>query len=113
MGINYYLIKPEKVCPTCHRTEGHDNQTYVHIDKSSGGWHFCFDGREHKTVEAWRAFIAKWVAEGGWIADEYHRDAASEETWKVQPEWFWSMVEAKRPSPECIVKFSNHWQKTE
>ncbi len=112
MGTNYYLVKPEKRCEACGHVFGHDHSTYVHIGKSSVGWHFGFDSREHKTVEAWRDFINKWVSEGGWVCDEYHRNADSEDTWRVPLEQFWQMVEAKRSSPECQAKYSTNWHKT-
>jgi hypothetical protein len=113
MGTNYYLVKPEERCAACGTVLGHDNNTYLHIGKSSGGWHFCFDGRKHKTVEEWRAFIDKWISEGGWIADEYQRDYVSDDDpQKTRPEQFWEMVEAKRKAPGCQAKYSSHWHKT-
>lgn len=80
MSTNYYLHRDPKPCPTCHRDQ---EDSEVHIGKSSGGWVFSWRGwREGE----WSPFgkpittpgeliqtLTVEIANGAMIKDEYHR----------------------------------------
>lgn len=99
MGTNYYLVKAEKRCEHCGSVSNGPEK--IHIGKSSVGWHFGFESTIYKTLDEWKAGIDKWIAEGGWIADEYDDEQ------KVTPEQFWEMVRAKRNAPECQGRYTS------
>lgn len=70
MGTNYYIR--ENVCAHCNRYD--DSGT--HIGRSSNGWMFCFNAREHTTFEAWRDCLKLY---DGQIFDEYSRKISAAE----------------------------------
>lgn len=67
MGTNYYIAHDNPA-------DEHDN----HIGKYSAGWRFSFQGAISKTIKEWEDRL-----NGAKIVNEYGREVATDEFWKM------------------------------
>ena len=103
MGTNYYLVKGEHYPEynngsiISHMLKwGTGRPPMIHIGKSSAGW--CFGLHVYpdfaiKTLDDWKNFTTKMLADGWHIEDEYRTVYTPEQLWNEVERVFWRISE--------------------
>lgn len=106
MGTNYYVVKKvnrEKIMlrltnvintlndyqliQCLRNVDFCDEETIVHIGKSSYGWKFCFNHNDEKYYKKNRKSIDEFI-KSGTLYNEYYEE--------VDPNEFWKLVDSKQ-----------------